>query len=126
MVVDNKFLEENGKKEGVFTTASGLQYKVLKEGKGEKPSAKDSVEVNYEGKLVDGSKFDSSYDRGQTISFPLSGVIPGWTEGVQLMSVGAEYEFYIPYNLGYGEQGYPPVIPPFSTLIFKVELVSIG
>jgi len=126
MGLDREFLVENGKKDGIITTNSGLQYKVLTEGDGAKPTAKDSVEVHYEGKLIDGSKFDSSYDRGKTISFPLKGVIAGWTEGLQLMTVGSTYELYIPYNLGYGEQGYPPVIPPFSTLIFKVELVAIG
>lgn len=126
MGLDRQFLVDNATKEGIQTTESGLQYKVLTEGTGAKPTAKDSVEVHYEGKLIDGSKFDSSYDRGKTISFPLNGVIAGWTEGLQLMSIGSTYELYIPYNLGYGEQGHHPVIPPFSTLIFKVELVSIG
>ena len=126
MSLDQEFLDLNAKKEGVKITKSGLQYKVLEEGSGTKPtSSKDTVEVHYEGRLVDGSKFDSSYDRGDTISFPLKSVIPGWTEGVQLMNVGSTYEFYIPYQLGYGEEGYPPVIPPNATLIFKVELKSI-
>lgn len=126
MNANAEFLQENLKKEGVQMTASGLQYKVLEEGKGAKPqSAKDTVVVHYEGKLIDGSKFDSSYDRGETISFPLNAVIPGWTEGLQLMSIGSTYELYIPYQLGYGEGGHPPVIPPYSTLIFKVELKEI-
>ena len=126
MSLDQEFLNLNAKKEGVKITASGLQYKILEEGKGDKPaSSKATVEVHYEGKLVDGSKFDSSYDRGDTISFSLDGVIPGWTEGLQLMSIGSIYELYIPYQLGYGERGYPPVIPPMATLVFKVELISI-
>ena len=125
MSIDQEFLEMNAKKEGVVITPSGLQYKVLQEGSGAKPSVKDSVEVHYEGTLVTGDKFDSSYDRGKTISFPLNGVIPGWTEGLQLMSIGSIYELYIPYQLGYGERGYSPVIPPKSTLIFKVELIGI-
>lgn len=126
MKADAEFLQENLKKEGVQMTASGLQYKVLEEGTGSKPqSAKDTVVVHYEGKLIDGSKFDSSYDRGETISFPLDAVIPGWTEGLQLMTIGSTYELYIPYQLGYGERGHPPVIPPYSTLIFKVELKEI-
>jgi len=125
MSLDQEYLEMNAKQEGVVITPSGLQYKVLKQGDGEKPSAKDSVEVHYEGKLVTGDVFDSSYERGKTISFPLNGVIPGWTEGLQLMPVGSVYELYIPYQLGYGERGYPPVIPPHSTLIFKVELIGI-
>jgi FKBP-type peptidyl-prolyl cis-trans isomerase FklB len=119
-----KFLEENAKKEGVKVTASGLQYKVLTAGKGEKPLATNEVTVHYEGRLIDGTVFDSSYKRGQTISFPLNGVIKGWTEGLQLMSPGAKYEFYIPYNLGYGERGAGQQIPPYATLIFVVELFS--
>jgi FKBP-type peptidyl-prolyl cis-trans isomerase len=118
------FLENNAKKEGVLVTSSGLQYKVLKEGSGAKPTAKSTVEVHYEGLLTTGQVFDSSYDRGKTISFGLNQVIAGWTEGLQLMSVGSVYELYIPYQLGYGERGYPPIIPPKSTLIFKVELIS--
>lgn len=126
MSLDQEFLDLNAKKEGVVITKSGLQYKVLEQGSGAKPSsAKDTVEVHYEGKLVDGSKFDSSYDRGETISFPLDAVIPGWTEGLQLMSVGSIYELYIPHQLGYGDRGYPPVIPPKATLVFKVELKGI-
>ncbi len=107
------------------TTASGLQYKVIREGSGPKPTATQTVEVNYEGKLTDGAIFDSSYKRGQSISFPLNGVIKGWTEGLQLMSVGSEYEFTIPGNLAYGAGGIPGTIPPNATLVFKVELLGI-
>jgi FKBP-type peptidyl-prolyl cis-trans isomerase len=119
------FLAENATKEGVKTTASGLQYKVLTEGKGKKPAATDKVKVHYEGRLLDGTVFDSSYKRGEPISFPLSGVIPGWTEGVQLMGTGSKYQFYIPQELAYGLQGSPPTIPGGSTLIFDVELLGI-
>jgi FKBP-type peptidyl-prolyl cis-trans isomerase len=119
------FLAANAKKEGVTTTASGLQYKVLEAGTGARPSAKDSVNVHYRGTFIDGKTFDSSYDRGQPISFPLNGVIKGWTEGVQLMPVGAKYEFYIPHDLAYGENGAGGVIPPYATLIFVVELLGI-
>ena len=119
------FLEENGKKEGVTTTASGLQYKVIKAGTGAKPKATDTVNVHYKGTFLDGKTFDSSYDRGQPISFPLNGVIAGWTEGVQSMPVGSTYEFYIPSNLAYGERGAGGAIPPNSTLIFVVELLGI-
>lgn len=124
MSLDLEFLEINAKKEGVEITPSGLQYKVLQAGNGEKPNAASTVEVHYEGSLVTGDVFDSSYQRGKTISFPLNAVIAGWTEGLQLMNIGATYEFYIPFELGYGLNGYPPVIPPKSTLIFKVELIS--
>jgi FKBP-type peptidyl-prolyl cis-trans isomerase len=121
-----KFLAENKTKEGVKTTASGLQYIVLKEGTGVKPNAVDTVVVHYTGTLVDGTKFDSSIDRGEPITFPLNGVIKGWTEGVQLMTVGSKYKFFIPYSLGYGEQGAGNgVIPPYSTLIFEVELLNV-
>ena len=120
------FLTENAKKEGVETTASGLQYTVLKEGAGKSPKATDTVKVNYEGKLIDGKVFDSSYKRGEPIEFPLNGVIKGWTEGVQLMKEGATYEFVIPYMLAYGESGTPGgPIPPNATLIFKVELIEV-
>lgn len=120
-----KFLEENLKKDGVTVTSSGLQYEILEDATGAKPSASDTVEVHYRGTLINGEEFDSSYKRGQTIEFPLSGVIAGWTEGVQLMSVGSKYRFYIPFHLAYGQNGAGGVIPPFATLIFDVELVSI-
>jgi FKBP-type peptidyl-prolyl cis-trans isomerase len=120
-----KFLTENKTKDSVQTTASGLQYKVILAKNGPKPNATDTVEVNYQGFLIDGTKFDSSIDRGKPISFPLNQVIPGWTEGVQMMSVGSKYKFFVPYELGYGEKGAGGVIPPFSTLIFEVELLSI-
>lgn len=118
------FLDENKKKPGVVELPSGLQYKVISQGTGPKPTAEDEVEVNYEGKFIDGKIFDSSYERKQSVSFPLNGVIKGWTEGLQLMNTGSTYEFYIPYDLGYGEQGFSE-IPGGSTLIFKVELISI-
>jgi FKBP-type peptidyl-prolyl cis-trans isomerase FkpA len=120
------FLAENAKKEGVKTTASGLQYKVLKEGDGKSPQATDTVSVHYRGTLLDGTEFDSSIKRGQPAEFPLNRVIPGWTEGVQLMKVGAKYQFTIPSKLAYGERGTPGgPIPPNSTLIFEVELLAI-
>lgn len=118
------FLAENAKKEGVKQTASGLQYKVLTAGTGKSPKATDVVEVNYEGKLLDGTVFDSSYERGEPVEFPLNQVITGWTEGVQLMKEGATYEFYIPGDLAYGEAGNQG-IEPNSTLIFKVELLKV-
>jgi FKBP-type peptidyl-prolyl cis-trans isomerase FklB len=124
--VDNaKFLEENGKKEGVITLPSGLQYKVISEGNGPKPVATDKVEVDYVGKLIDGTEFDSSVTRGEHATFGLNQVIAGWTEGIQLMSVGSKYEFYIPYHLAYGEQGRPGSIPAYATLIFEVDLYNI-
>lgn len=120
------FLAENGKKEGIVTTASGLQYEVLTKGTGAKnPSATDTVEVNYEGKLLDGKIFDSSYQRGESISFPLNRVIAGWTEGVQLMTEGAKYRFYIPSELAYGTHGAGRDIGANATLIFDVELIKI-
>lgn len=118
------FLKENGEREGVITTASGLQYEVLVKGDGPMPADTSEVEVHYEGSLLDGSIFDSSYERGEPISFPLNRVIPGWTEGVQLMPVGSTYMLYIPSDLGYGSQGTGP-IPPNSVLIFKIELLGI-
>ncbi|MDR3652834.1 MAG: FKBP-type peptidyl-prolyl cis-trans isomerase [Paludibacter sp.] len=121
-----KFLAENKTKEGVQTTASGLQYKVLVAKDGPKPQATDSVKVNYEGFLIDGKKFDSSIDRGEPITFPLNQVIPGWTEGVQLMSVGSKYKFFVPYTLAYGEKGAGNgVIPAYATLVFEIELLDI-
>ena len=119
-----KFLAENKTKEGVKTTASGLQYKALKEGSGPQPKATDTVTVNYRGTLLDGTEFDSSYKRGQPATFPLNGVIKGWTEGLQLMKVGSKYQLFIPANMAYGEQGRPG-IPPNSTLIFEVELMDV-
>ncbi len=120
-----RFLEENARKEGVFTTPSGLQYRVLQQGEGPRPEARGEVEVHYEGKLLDGSVFDSSYARGEPISFLLAQVIPGWQEGVQLMPVGSKYEFYIPPQLAYGTRGVPDVIPPNAPLIFTVELLRV-
>ncbi len=119
-----KFLADNMKAEGVNVTPSGLQYKVLVPAEGKKPAAQDTVKVHYTGTLLDGTKFDSSVDRGEPIEFPLNQVIKGWTEGVQLMSVGSKYKFFIPYNLGYGEQGAGGVIPPYATLVFEVELLG--
>ena len=118
------FLAENGKKAGVTTTASGLQYEVLKQGTGAKPVATDTVKVHYEGKLLDGTVFDSSIQRGEPVSFPLNRVIPGWTEGVQLMQVGSKFKFAMPASLAYGDQGAGP-IPPNSVLQFEVELLEI-
>lgn len=118
------WLDEKAKEDGVKTTESGLMYKVITKGDGKLPAASDTVKVNYEGKLVDGTVFDSSYERGEPISFPLNQVIPGWTEGVQLMPVGSTYEFYIPSELAYGPGGTGP-IPPYSALEFKVELLDI-
>ena len=120
-----KFLAENGKREGVQTTASGLQYEVLESSIGQKPKATDKVKVHYEGTLIDGTVFDSSYKRGEPISFPLNGVIKGWTEGLQLMSIGSKYKFFIPYQLAYGERGAGASIPPYAALIFTVELLGI-
>ena len=120
-----KFLADNGKRDGVKTTASGLQYEVVSEGKGESPKATDKVTVHYTGTLIDGTKFDSSVDRGQPVSFPLGNVIAGWTEGLQLMKPGAKYKFYIPSALGYGERGAGAKIGPNETLIFDVELISV-
>ncbi|MEX0986356.1 MAG: FKBP-type peptidyl-prolyl cis-trans isomerase [Bacteroidales bacterium] len=121
-----KFLQENGKRDGVFTTASGLQYEPLKEGDGPMPTDTSVVTVHYHGTLINGNVFDSSVDRGEPATFPLNQVIPGWTEGLQLMSVGSKYKFYIPSRLGYGERPPSQAIPPNSVLIFEVELISIG
>lgn len=120
-----KFLAENAKKAGVTVTASGLQYEVLKEGTGKQPTADNTVECHYEGTLINGKVFDSSYRRGETATFGLRQVIKGWTEGVQLMKEGAKYRFYIPYNLAYGENGAGADIPPYASLIFDVELVKV-
>ena len=119
------FLAENAKRPGVKVTASGLQYEVLDATIGQKPKATDTVRVHYEGTLPDGTVFDSSYKRGEPISFPLNGVIAGWTEGLQLMSVGSKYKLFIPYHLGYGERGAGASIPPYSALVFTVELLGI-
>lgn len=121
-----QFLAENGKKEGVKTTASGLQYQVITEGTGAKPKATDVVKVHYKGTLLDGKTFDSSYDRGEPVVFPLQGVVPGWQEGLQLMTVGSKYKFWIPAKLGYGEAGTPGgPIGPNETLVFEVELQDV-
>ncbi|MDP2242881.1 FKBP-type peptidyl-prolyl cis-trans isomerase [Pseudomonas sp.] len=120
-----KFLEENGKREGVVTTESGLQYEVLKKAEGNQPKASDVVSVHYEGKLTDGSVFDSSVERGSPIELPVSGVIPGWVEGLQLMHVGEKYKLYIPSELAYGEQSPTPAIPANSVLVFELELLEI-
>ncbi|MBF1401513.1 MAG: FKBP-type peptidyl-prolyl cis-trans isomerase [Prevotella histicola] len=119
------FLAENVKKDGVVTLPSGLQYQVLKEGNGKKPSATDQVVCHYEGTLIDGTVFDSSYKRNEPATFGLNQVIAGWTEGVQLMSEGAKYRFFIPYNLAYGERGAGAQIPPFAALVFDVELIQV-
>lgn len=119
------FLAENAKKENVVTLPSGLQYTVLTEGKGRKPKATDNVKCHYEGTLIDGTVFDSSYRRNEPATFPLNGVIAGWTEGVQLMSEGAKFRFFIPYNLAYGSRGAGQQIPPYAALIFDVELIEV-
>ncbi len=119
------YLEQNAKKDGVKITKSGLQYEVLAEGKGATPSAVDKVTVNYRGTLVDGTEFDSSYKRGQPATFQVGGVIPGWTEALQLMQEGTKLKLTIPPELAYGDRGAPPVIGPGSTLIFEVELVKV-
>ena len=121
-----KFLAENAKRDGVTTTASGLQYEVLTEAIGQKPVATDSVRCHYEGRLIDGTVFDSSYQRGEPTSFPLQGVIKGWTEGLQLMSLGSKFRFFIPYTLAYGAQGAGGAIPPYAALVFDVELLGIN
>ena len=123
--VANRFLRENAKKEGVKVTESGLQYEVIEQGDGAKPKETDKVKVHYEGTLTSGEVFDSSYERGEPISFGLNQVIKGWTEGVQLMPIGSKYRFVIPYDLAYGEAGSPPAIPPKATLVFVVELLGI-
>lgn len=119
------FLAENATKEGVTTTASGLQYEVITQGEGAKPSATSRVKTHYHGTLIDGTVFDSSYNRGEPIDFAVNGVIAGWTEALQLMPVGSKWRLYVPYNLAYGERGAGAAIGPFSTLIFDVELLDI-
>ncbi len=119
------FLSENKKKEGVKTLPSGLQYKVIKAGTGKKPKSTDTVTTHYRGTLINGTEFDSSYKRGQTVSFPVSGVVPGWTEALQLMEEGAKWQLFIPSNLAYGERGAGGLIGPNATLIFEIELISI-
>jgi len=119
------YLEENAKRDGVTQTKSGLQYEVLAEGTGKSPKATDTVRCHYEGRLLDGTVFDSSYKRGEPADFGLNQVIPGWTEGVQLMKEGAKFRFHIPYLLAYGERGAGAQIPPYSTLIFDVELIKV-
>ena len=120
-----KYLAENAKKEGVVTLPSGLQYLVIKEGNGKRPKATDKVKYHYEGMLVDGTLFDSSVQRGEPATFPLNQVIAGWTEGLQLMTEGSKYRFFIPYTLGYGERGAGASIPPFAALVFDVELIEV-
>ena len=119
------FLAKNAKKPGVVTLPSGLQYQVLREGNGRKPTATDQVECHYEGTLINGQVFDSSYRRGETATFGLNQVIKGWTEGLQLMQEGAKYRFFIPYSLAYGERGAGQAIPPYAALIFDVELIKV-
>lgn len=120
-----KFLADNAKREGVKTTASGLQYEVLTEGTGAQPKTSDKVKVHYKGTLIDGTEFDSSYARGQPVEFPLGNVIPGWTEGLQLMKVGGKAKLFIPSNLAYGERGAGAKIGPNETLVFEVELLGV-
>ncbi len=120
-----QYLAENKKKPGVKTTPSGLQYEVIREGTGIKPLAADTFVVHYRGTLIDGTEFDASYGRGEPLTYPLNQVVPGWTEGLQLMPVGSKYKFYIPYTLGYGLQGSPPTIPGGATLIFEIELLDV-
>ena len=121
-----KFLAENGKKENVITLESGLQYEVIKSAEGAKPTLNDQVTTHYHGTLIDGTVFDSSVERGEPASFPVSGVIKGWTEALQLMNVGSKWRLVVPYDLAYGERGAGPQIGPFTTLIFEVELISIN
>ena len=121
----SEFLAKNKSEKGVVTTASGLQYTILKQGTGAKPTATDIVSVNYRGTFIDGKEFDNSYTRGQPATFPVNGVIPGWTEALQLMPVGTKVKLFVPGNLGYGERGMGQQIPPNKTLLFEVELLSI-
>ena len=119
------FLTENAKKEGVVVLPSGLQYQVLTAAEGRKPAATDQVKCHYEGRLTDGTVFDSSYRRGEPATFPLNGVIAGWTEGLQLMGEGSKFRFFIPYHLAYGERGAGASIPPYAALVFDVELLEV-
>jgi len=119
------YLAENAKRDEVTVTESGLQYEILAEGAGDKPTADSTVRTHYHGTFINGDVFDSSYDRGQPAEFPVGGVIAGWTEALQLMPVGAKYRLYVPYNLAYGERGSQGAIPPYSTLVFDVELLDI-
>ena len=121
-----KFLEENSKKDGIITLESGLQYQVLKSAEGPKPTINDQVTTHYHGTLLDGTVFDSSIERGQPATFPVSGVIKGWTEALQLMTVGSKWKLFVPYDLAYGERSAGPKIGPYTTLIFEVELISIN
>ena len=123
--VEQSYLKTHGQEKGVLTTASGLQWEVLKAGTGPKPNVNDVVKVDYVGSLANGTKFDSSIDRGEPAVFPLNQVIPGWTEGLQLMAVGGKYRLTVPSNLAYGAQGAGEVIPPYATLVFEVDLLSI-
>ena len=120
------YLRENAKREGVITLESGLQYEIINDGTGSKPTIEDNVTTHYHGTLVDGTVFDSSVDRGEPASFPVGGVIKGWTEALQLMNVGSKWKLYVPYDLAYGERGAGPQIGPYSTLVFEVELISIN
>lgn len=126
MAEGKKFLDENGKRAGVTTTASGLQYEIMQAGTGAKPTANDKVTVHYHGTLLDGKVFDSSVQRGQTIDFPVTGVIAGWVEALQLMPMGSKWKLFIPYNLAYGERGAGGDIGPYETLVFEVELIKIN
>jgi len=121
-----KFLEDNKKRNGVITLESGLQYEILKSGEGAKPSLEDQVTTHYHGTLIDGTVFDSSVERGQPATFPVGGVIKGWTEALQLMAVGSKWKLFVPYSLAYGERGAGPQIGPYTTLIFEVELIKIN
>lgn len=125
MIEGMKFLNENGKRKGIITTLSGLQYEVLQEGEGQKPGLYDNVTTHYHGTLLDGSVFDSSVDRGAPATFPVNGVIKGWTEALQIMPIGSKWKLYIPSHLAYGAKGSDGKIKPYSTLIFEIELLNI-
>ena len=125
MCIRDRYLEENAKRDEVTVTESGLQYEVVTEGDGETPDASSTVRVHYHGTLINGTTFDSSYERGQPAEFPVGGVIKGWTEALQLMKAGSKYRLYVPHDLAYGEQGAGAAIAPYSTLIFDVELLDV-